>query len=346
LARPKLQHYVTRAYLEGFLAQNEKFLVCYGRGLGPFRKQPDELAGQRNYYAIKNPDGSWDDRLEHTIDQSIESPGLPIVKKLASGRTRLNWDERNKLAMLMAFQEARTPATRARVRENMNAFQERLLGDVWAANPNQKTIDLVGKNGKSVTVTLDEMTASHTKLVTDDHCFEIHRLMMGHAFRLAGIFERMKITVYFATDADFVTTDTPVIRVFTSELPLGYGMQRPDIEVGFPLSRRAFLTLTHDMKLVERIRNADERTRERLLAATPEIKIRYASNAQVRAFNRGHVRHAHRWIFASRELDWAPELLAQPSVPPKVLDLSTRDLMHFQSVVAYDPRIDQLEPLH
>jgi len=176
------------------------------------------------------------------------------------------------------------------------------------------------------------MNASHTKLVTDDHCFEIHRLMMAHSFRLAGIFERMKFTVYFAADTDFVTTDTPVIRVFTSELPLGYGMQRPDIEVRFPLSRRAFLTLTHDMKLAGKIRNADERTRKRLLAATPEIKIRYVSSAQVRAFNRGHVRHAHRWIFASGELDWASELLAQPSVAPKVLDLSTRDLMHFQSL--------------
>jgi hypothetical protein len=26
-----------------------------------------------------------------------------------------------------------------------------------------------------------------------------------------------------------------------------------------------------------------------------------------------------------------------------VLDLSTRDLMHFQSVAAYDPRIDRVE---
>ena len=81
---------MTRAYLQGFLAQDEKFLVSYGRGLGPFRKQPDELAGQRNYYAIKNADGSWDDRLEHTIEQSVESPGLPIVKRLAHGHTKLN----------------------------------------------------------------------------------------------------------------------------------------------------------------------------------------------------------------------------------------------------------------
>lgn len=63
----------------------------------------------------------------------------------------------------------------------------------------------------------------------------------------------------------------------------------------------------------------------------------------MRAFNRGHVRHSQRWIFAAEELDWAAELLAQPSAAPKVLDLSTRDLMHFQSEVTYDPRIDQAD---
>jgi Protein of unknown function (DUF4238) len=343
LARPKLQHYVTRAYLEGFLGEDEKLLFCYGRGFELFKKQPADLAAQRNYYAIKNPDGTWDDRLENAIGHSVESPGLPVVKKLASGKTRLNWDDRKKIAMLIAFQEARTPAARARVRESLSAMQERMLGEVWGANPGQKSVDLVGENGKSVTVTLEEMIASHNELATNDHCFEIHRLMMGHAFRLATIFERMKFTIHYAAVGEFITTDTPVVRVFTGGDPLGYGVQRQDIEIRFPLSRRAFLTLTHDLKLIEIIEKADQRKRERLLAATPEVQVRSASNAEVRAFNRGHVRHAHRWIFAAHELDWAAELLAQPSVAPKVLDLSTRDLMHFQSVVTYDPRIDQVE---
>ena len=341
LARPKLQHYVTRAYLEGCLAEKEKLLYCYGRGLGPFRRQPDQLAAQRNYYAIQNPDGTWDDSLEHAIGQSVESPGLPVLKKLTSGNTRLSWEERSKLATLIAFQEARTPTTRARVRENMSALQSRMLTEIWSANPNQTTIDLVGKDGKSATVALEEMIASHNKLMNDDHCSEIHRLMMGHALKLAAIFERMRFTVYYATDAEFLTTDAPVIRVFSSTVPLGYGTQRPDIEVRFPLSRRAFLVLTHNLKFNEKIRKADERTRQRLLAATPEVQVRQASKAQVLTFNRGHVRHAHRWIFAPTEVCWAKELLALPSVSPRMVDLSTRDLLHFQSAVDYDPRIDQ-----
>lgn len=195
---------MTRAYLEGFLARGERFLVCYGRGRGSFRKQPEELACQRNYYATKNLDETWDDGLEHVIEQSVESPGLPVVKKLASGQTRLNWEERSKVAMLIAFQEARTPATRARVRENLAAIQERMLGEIRAADPDQESIDLVGETGKRITVTLEEMIASHNRVATNDHCLEIHRLTMGHALRLAGVFERMQFTVHYSKDSDFV----------------------------------------------------------------------------------------------------------------------------------------------
>jgi hypothetical protein len=69
------------------------------------------------------------------------------------------------------------------------------------------------------------------------------------------------------------------------------------------LSRRAYLTLTHDLKLIEILEKADRRKRDRLLAATPEVQVRSVSKAQVRAFNRWHVRHAHRWIFATEEMD-------------------------------------------
>jgi Protein of unknown function (DUF4238) len=96
VARPKQQHYVTRAYLEGFLGNSEQHLVCYGRGKGPFRKSPGDLACQRNYYAIRKTDGTWDDSLEELIGKTVEDPGVPVIQKLASGRTRLSWTERDR----------------------------------------------------------------------------------------------------------------------------------------------------------------------------------------------------------------------------------------------------------
>jgi hypothetical protein len=348
VARPKQHHYVTRAYLEGFLKPGEQHLVCYGRGRnrGLFKKSPQELASQRNYYALKKPDGAWDDSIETLLGETVEGPGLPVIRKLALGKTRLSWDERQRISLLIAMQEMRTPAARERVRELSKQLNERVFHDVKAAAPDQNTIDLVGDSGKHTTVSFDEMTRSHEEMC-DDHAMDIHRPLVSSALKLAEYYQHMKFTVYYrAGDPEFLTTDTPVIRVFhdAEAAPLGTGIQRPDMEIRFPLSRGTFLTLTHDawfLTKLERARTATERSR--LLAALPEIRIENATNARVTSFNRGYARHARRWVFAPGEVDWAASLLAEPSPAPRIVDLSSRDLFHFQSTVNYDPKIDSGE---
>jgi hypothetical protein len=146
-SRPKRQHYVTRAYLEGFL-ESAPFLFCYGRQRGkPFQGQPSELAHERSYYSFRRPDGSWDDSLEHRIEQQVEGPGLDAMGVLAAaGHTRLDWSERDALAMLMAVQRFRVPhiremldATHAdTIKELLNEYdqmqKERGPGRLWIRN--------------------------------------------------------------------------------------------------------------------------------------------------------------------------------------------------------------------
>jgi hypothetical protein len=76
VARPKQQHFVTRAYLEGFLRPSEMHLQCYGRKRGPFARLPENLASQRNYYAVKKDDGSWDDSLERLLGETVRVAGV------------------------------------------------------------------------------------------------------------------------------------------------------------------------------------------------------------------------------------------------------------------------------
>lgn len=178
MPRPKQHHYVTRAYLEGFLAPLEKQLFCYGRNRGFFQKSPNELASQRNFYAIKTEDGRWDDSLEHLIERTVEGPGLPVVKKLSEGKTRLNWEERQALSLLVAFQEMRTPAARQQVRSATKALTDRILREVKAADPEQKSIELIGKSGESGMATLEEIAASQDDL-ENDHSKEISQTSNG-----------------------------------------------------------------------------------------------------------------------------------------------------------------------
>jgi len=148
MTRPKQQHYVAKAYLDGFVAPGANQLVCYARNGKLFPRRTQDIAKERNFYAFKDERGEWDDSLEKIIERTVETPGLPVLQQLAKATTRLNWDERKAVALLVAFQEMRTPASLQRTIDYTKAMTERLLRYVRAANPTQETIDLVGKDGK------------------------------------------------------------------------------------------------------------------------------------------------------------------------------------------------------
>ena len=342
-ARPKQQHYVTKAYLDGFLAPGASQLFCYARNGKMFSRRTQDIATGRNFYAFKNEKGEWDDSLEEIIGRTVEAPGLPVLQKLAKGNTRLNWGERTALALLVALQEVRTPASLQRTIDYTKAMTERLLREIRDADPTQKTIDLVGEDGKKSTVTLAEIEESQADL-EKKNSLEKLRLAMGPAMELHQYYRQMKFTMHYPLGGQrFITTDTPVIRVY-SHTGYGTGLNRNDVEVRFPVSNSAFLTITHDLKFAEQLIGATVAKRARLLNRLPEVQIRYIPDAQVVAFNKGHVRHARMWIFSSEKSEWVPELLKERSAAPEVTDLSSRDLYHFQSKVNYDPRMDAPKP--
>jgi hypothetical protein len=342
-ARPKQQHYVTKAYLDGFLAPGASQLFCYARNGKMFPRRTQDIATGRNFYAFKNEKGEWDDSLEEIIGRTVEAPGLPVLQKLAKGNTRLNWDERRALALLVALQEGRTPASLQRTIDYTKAMTERLLREIRDADPTQKTIDLVGEDGKKSTVTLAAIEESQADL-EKKNSLEKLRLAMGPAMELHQYYRQMKFTMHYPLGGQrFITSDTPVIRVY-SHTGYGTGLNRNDVEVRFPVSNSAFLTITHDLKFAEQLIGATAAKRARLLNRLPEVQIRYISDAQVVAFNNGHVRHARMWIFSSEKSEWVPELLKERSAAPQVADLSSRDLYQFQSKVNYDPRMDAPKP--
>jgi len=340
MGRPKQQHYVTRSYLDGFLAPGEDQLVCYARNGKIFPRGTRDIAKERNFYAFKKEGGEWDDSLEEMIERTVESPGLPVLKQLSNGQTRLKWSERTSLALLVAFQEMRTPASRQRAIDASRIMSEKILQEVREGNPEQKTIDLIGKDGESYTVTLDEIAASQADLEKDTS-FERLKLTLGPAMELYQYYRHMKFTMYYPSGIGrFITTDTPVVRVFSGSRELGTGINRSDVEIRFPLSSKAFLTITHDPTLTEQLARANESRRKKLLDRLPEVRVRHISDAEILALNRGHVRHARMWAFSSQESNWIGELLKERSAAPEMVDLSERDLYHFQSRVNYDPAID------
>jgi len=324
-ARPKQQHFVTRAYLERFLDPDCERLFCYGRQRNaPFQSKPEQLARQRNYYSVPQADGSFDDSLEHRLEQ-VEVPGLEVIRKLAMGRTRLSLPERRSLALLMGVQRSRVPQVRNLVDSTYSEVTSTLLKwhDKQASEgPGQMSLRRVPAygstapiEGSEITVNRDEMKAALSSLDQDPEEFSRNGILRL-AIRFAEIFLVMKWTVFYAdSQTPFICSDCPVLfRYEGTDIAMG-GIARPDTIIEFPLSRTSLLSLTHDIPLITRLNALGPRSSEAqaILKRTPEIRIVRADQAQVREFNLNQALYCSRWTYAGRENEWLLSALRAPS---------------------------------
>lgn len=110
---PRLHHYVTKSYLDGFLEPDTKQPHCYMRRKSrPFLTTPANLANIRDFHSFKRHDDSIDTSLETQIEREIETPGIPLLRTLASGK--VNFDkQRSFIARLVALQHVRVPLSAA-----------------------------------------------------------------------------------------------------------------------------------------------------------------------------------------------------------------------------------------
>jgi len=269
-SRPKQQHYVTRAYLEGFLDPGNKRLICYGRHKREaFQGQPGELARQRSYYSVREPDGTWNDSLEHEIERAVEAPGLDVIRTLASGNTRIDWAQRDALAMLMAMQRFRVP----HLRQVLDAVHADLVqgflleyeqrerhqgpGQLWfsTVSPLAQPGDL---EGPRTYVRKDELEEIQRSLQEDPGQFS-RETLFSLAVSFAKVFRRMKWTVHYSNRAaQFITSDCPVLLRHEGGDVDGAGVLRKDTHIEFPLSRNSLVSMTHDFALMTHLNRLRE----------------------------------------------------------------------------------------
>lgn len=320
--RPKQQHYVTRAYLEGFLEAGHEFLFCYGRQRrSPFQSRPRELARERSYYSFRQADGAWNDSLEHEIAERVETPGLEIIRKLSSGNTRLDWPQRDALAMLMALQRFRVPhlrqiidAVHAEVIQRLlseydRGHRERGAGRLWI-----RTIPLVSRHGDEENqgsyVSREELEKIQTSIQQDPGQFS-RETLFSSTVSFAKMFRRMKWTIYYSDeDSPFITSDCPVLLRHEREDFGHAGIIRPDTHIEFPLSRTSFLSMTHDFALINRLgRLKGNREARRMLNHVPEIRVSRVGAEQVRQLNLSQAEYCSHWTFCGRQNNSLIEVL-------------------------------------
>jgi hypothetical protein len=314
--RPKQHHYVTKAYLDGFLEPGCPQLVCYSRHRqAPFCRTPQDLATQRNYHSFKRADGTWDDSLELKLQKDVEDPGLCVLRLLANGKTRLSWGQRDQMSLLVATQRFRVPHIRRVIdSQNLEAvrawlseyeLRERETG----GNPGRMIIGVSGgmRPGRKheIEVTKAELKEMLETCENDPEGFSREEFM-NLAASFSKIFRTMKWTMYYASGPSrFITSDCPAAMHFVRRDIDTISIARPDCRILFPLSKSSLLLMEHDMAVVAKLKEIGPTPRgRRLLNRLPEIRIVTASAGDVQSFNEIQADQASRWVFAGQQSNW------------------------------------------
>jgi hypothetical protein len=322
MPRPKKHHYVTKAYLDGFLESGQEQLFCRMRrkDMG-FRAKPDEIAFQKNYYSFKRKDGTWNDAAENFFANKIETPGLAVLKKLVAGNTRLKWDERNSLAMLLSIQEHRVPFNRSEFNRMHRELTSNIVSDYDERLSNREAL-----TGYVTMQTTGGMTTREPAKVSIDTLRQVLQepsdesekktlaMLVRTALELSDIYRHMKWTIYRADGKEsFVTSDCPVIKLFTKSQTGYAALLREDIEVRFPLASKAMLVLRHDMPHLWDILRSKPSDARRKWWFIPEIRLETWNDSNVAKANRAHAAHSTALLIGGQDLGWAQHILEQPS---------------------------------
>ena len=320
MSRPRQQHYVTRAYLEGFVSPNEKHLHVYTRGnAGSFKALPENVAKIHNYYSAKKEDGTYEDRLEHLLQTHIEDPGLAVIKRLIAGHYNISRDARLRLSVLLAIQEYRVPWMREQMGILMQGMMERHMGAAVKAPGVLESLlkehaladeDDVGRMAAEMRRGLQEGEIKLSATPTAS----LHA--MAYALDiLPNIYFSMGWEVLETRSIPFIKSDCPVYIYYVPvrrDLP-HCGLMDKRVQIRFPLCQTKLLVVRHDRKRLEMIDALRARRGERAApkAANRASEIRHVriSATDVAIINADTASMASKFVFSPVALTNAAELL-------------------------------------
>lgn len=211
------QHFVTAAYLAGFTpdgTRGSKLYVYERKTNKMFRAIPGEIAKRRNYYSIPQKDGFND--YADTMLTALEGQAMPVMQKVIAGDYSISTFERALLGYLIAFQEMRTPWTRAVFQEMEVSLAEQMM-HFGAKVPGyfERILDDLAKEGNvdpsvSDDQLRDALRNRRIKLQAMPHAGIDTMVSLSH--QIGSMYTAMRWTVLRAPEGEFLTCDSPVTR--------------------------------------------------------------------------------------------------------------------------------------
>ena len=259
-------------------AGRHALLYVYERGRAePFRQKPQQAARETDYYSFHNADGLPDNSIEHLLG-IVESDAVPVIRKISSGDTQLTWDERNKLALFIGFQEFRVPW----MRRQMEGLYGKLVdfvvrGHVKVPGLLERDMERLIDEGHN----LEGVSPQSLREFIERNEYAINvspqaslTTLVQMAPVVSAYYREMEWTVIKCPDSSvFITSDNPVVKFApeSSQLVYGLGIMNPAIQIWFPLSKTASLVIRHDK---DRIQKYDDLVQRGDAAKAAELRVR------------------------------------------------------------------------
>jgi len=283
------------------------------------------MANIRDFHSFRRSDGSLDFSLEMMIESQIETPGLPIIRKLACGNTHLDVTERGRLARLIALQHVRVPYEREFLdrqnKENLEGYLEDM--DLAAARVGRpvNAIDVAvsptaefPKENSWVRITR-AFVENELAAIAADPGKPSREVFFNIADGVGEIFAQMEWTVGYALGCSrFVTSDRPVVMGGKNGAGAQIGITNSNCEITFPLSSTAVLQMRHsglgnDVTGARLARDA----KPNLGDVGQEVKAARHDDAVVQHLNEVHARQAHLYVFSGIPHDWVSDSMQKPA---------------------------------
>jgi hypothetical protein len=284
-SEPKGQHYVHRAYLEGFVdpqtvRSGEGYLWVYIPSKSPFRQRPERVA-KRNYYYCYERDDQRQFNVEHGLQQ-MEDAALPILRRLRDSDFGLTGDERMTFAGYVALSAVRVPIANRQIDRITSLVHAKQIE--FIANNDAAMSHLLEEHQKQTGEKIDaakfkaDLIGGSTSITQESRGFtllQMFQLMQN----LHELIYKMQWTFLIAPDDDsaFLTSDNPVSThdPMAAVGNIGFASS-PAAHFTFPLSRKVCLLGGH----------------------RPASKVEQLSGFVVRSVNKGTIIRSDTQVYA------------------------------------------------
>ncbi len=248
--QPKAQHYVPCFYLKGFTDNDHVLWVCE-KGKPIRKSKPKDEANRPDYYTHV-ASATRDETAEEFLESS-ESRAAPMILKLANPQFCLTPEKARDLYLFVAFMFARVPSIReyhdVLAATVAKEFQKRQAQD------KQRFHEMYDRFRKATGEFLETdaealrqiILAGQYDVIQSSTAFNLDT-MFDSAFAVLQVIANFSYEVLYAPSGSFfVTSDAPVVTILPDgsgkQVNVNVGFGWPDVEVFFPLNKRACMRL-------------------------------------------------------------------------------------------------------